>query len=353
MKSCREREPWTTTIGRVSVMSEYGRDRSLHAFIDDLNTVRRAAGPPSYTQMERLSRRLENAAETASGVRVITLARSTTNDILTGDRRDRPKWEWVASFWAVLRLIAEQNGIDPARLGSLEEWRGKYDALDGAAAGADGPRRLPSADATADATGGGAWWHPYREVVPEWIETYLNLEPRAGFIRVYEPEYVPGLLQTEEYARATIRAGHPGEPAETIELRVGLRMARQRVLDRPDPLRLWAVLDERALSGDPVGAEVMRGQIAHLLKLCAAPHVTLQVRPAASGTDIAGNPVCLLRLPDRGAPDVIYLEQPAYGLYPDKPGDVRHYQEVLNRIVAGAPPPEASTGLLRRLLDDL
>lgn len=338
-----------TMTWRDQLMSEDGRERALEAFIDELNRVRQTAGPPSYAKMERLSRRLENAGETASGVRVITLARSTTNDILTGDRRDRPKWEWVASYWAVLRLIAEQSGVDPDRLGTLEEWRRKYDAIDAVAARpGDAWPRPPATGET------GTWWHAYQDVVPEWFQTYLSLEPAADFIHVYEPHYVPGLLQTDAYARAIVRRGLPDESPDQSDRRVELRMRRQPILRVERPVRLWAVLDERALRahiGDPVA---LRGQIAHLLEICELPNVTVQVRPRdARGPDAADNPVCLMRFAESTMPDLIYLEQETYALYPDRPQDIKHYLEVLDRLAGEALPPERTPEVLRRLLDDL
>jgi hypothetical protein len=338
-------------------MSENGRARALDAFIDELNRLRQAAGPPSYARMERLSRRLENAAETASGVRVITLARSTTNDILTGDRRARPKWEWVASYWAVLRLIAEQNGMDPARLGTLEEWRVRYDAIDAASSGPGGGsaatehgRLVPSAGGYGDDD----WWRDHGDVVPEWFATYLSLEPSAGVIRVYEPYFVPGLLQTRDYARAVVRSGPDDEKPEAVERRVELRMRRQRILDRARPPRVWAVVDERSLRTGPADAAALRGQVRHLLELCERPHVTIQVRPDDGGVPgVTDAPVSLLRFPGTSRPDLIYLEQATYALYPDKPKDVRHYLHVLNRLSAESPPPVRTPAVLRRLLSEL
>ncbi|MFI0352675.1 DUF5753 domain-containing protein [Actinomadura sp. 9N407] len=335
-------------------MSEDVRARSLDAFIEDLNRIRKAAGPPSYGRLESLSRRLENQGASVCGVRVITLAKSTANDILTGVRRDRPKWEWVASYWAVLRLIAEQGGMDPGRLGPLEAWRRRYEAIDGTGPSVPEPEPEPEPGTGTRSGNGVAWWSGGREVVPEWFETYLGREPAAGLIRLYEPHAVPALLQTEEYARHDLRARHPGDPPALHEHRVDLRMRRQEILRRPDPPRLWAVIEERALRAGIGNARVTRAQLERLVELWARPHITIQVMPSAPGGQLAGDgPVSLLRFAEDEVPDLVYLEQSTYALYPDRPQDVNHYLQVLNRLAIEAGPPAATPGAIRRILAGL
>src|SRR6201998_396029 len=90
------------------------------------------------------------------------------------------------------------------------------------------------------------WWQGYSDILPHWVEPYFGLEAAASFIREYELQFVPGLLQIEDYARAVMRLGHaPGE--EDIERRVEARISRQQILNRETPPRLWAVIDEGAL----------------------------------------------------------------------------------------------------------
>ena len=96
------------------------------------------------------------------------------------------------------------------------------------------------------------WWHRYGDVLPGWFQSYLGLEAAASLIRTYEVQFVPGLLQTREYARAVVLLGHGRAPAEEVERRVDLRMARQELLTRADPPQLWAVVDEAALRR-PIG----------------------------------------------------------------------------------------------------
>src|SRR6202035_1799344 len=107
--------------------------------------------------------------------------------------------------------------------------------------------------------GGVGWGHDYADVTPTWFEPYVGLEEAAASIRSYEIQFVPGLLQTADYARAVAMLGYPTRSEAEIERRVSLRMARQAVLARATPTRLWAVLDEAALRRPIGGADVMRG----------------------------------------------------------------------------------------------
>jgi hypothetical protein len=197
------------------------------------------------------------------------------------------------------------------------------------------------------------WWHAYGDVLPGWFEAYVGLEQAASVIRSYEVQFVPGLLQTEDYARATIRLGHQNAPGTEMERRVGLRMRRQRILTRPDPPMLWAVLDEAALRRPIGGAATMRAQIQHLIKLAELPHVTIQVMPfSAGGHAAAGGPVTILRFPENELPDVVYLEQLTSALYPDREADIEGYWHVMNRLVVEAEPPTETSALLRRVLKE-
>lgn len=186
------------------------------------------------------------------------------------------------------------------------------------------------------------WWHQYGDVLSSWFEVYLGLEQATSRIRTYEAQFVPGLLQTEEYARAVVRLGHSHESATDIERRVALRMARQEVLTRsgPDPTTLWAVVDEAALRRPLGSREVMRAQLRRLVELPERPNITLQVVPLNIGGHAAvGGPFTVLRFPEPDLPDVVYLEQLTSALYLDKPEEVDSYLAVLERLCVQALPP--------------
>ncbi|SEG92553.1 Helix-turn-helix domain-containing protein [Thermomonospora echinospora] len=195
------------------------------------------------------------------------------------------------------------------------------------------------------------WWHQYGDVLPDWFQVYIGLEQAASLIRTYEVQFVPGLLQTEDYARAVVRLGHPDATAEEIERRIRLRMTRQGRLHGTDPLRLWAVVDEAALRRPLGGPEVMRAQLRHLVEMTRLDHVTLQiVQFAAGGHAAAGGPFSILRFGEPTLSDVIYLEQLTSSLYLDKPADVDRYRQVMDRLSVDACHAGQTRGLLEEML---
>lgn len=195
----------------------------------------------------------------------------------------------------------------------------------------------------------GSWWQEYADVVPAWLEHYLDLERAASLIRTYEAVYIPGLLQTPDYARAVLRSVHHEAQEAEVERRVELRLRRQQVLHRDDPVRLWALIDEAALRR-PVGdTAVMQAQIAHLIEASRLPHVNIQVLPLSAGGHPAGAGVTMLRFTEAGLPDVVYLEQLVTAVYLSRPGDSACYRDVLDRLATQAEDPGASTATLERI----
>jgi hypothetical protein len=190
--------------------------------------------------------------------------------------------------------------------------------------------------------------------VPNWFETYLGLEQDADVIRGYEVQFVPGLLQIPDYARAVIELGHGDAPREQIERRVTLRVRRQRILHRAGPPRLWMVIDEAALRRPVGGRATMFAQLEHLIDVCELPHVTLQVLPfSAGGHAGAGGPISVLRLPAPELPDVIYLEQLTTAVYPDKANELEYFRHILNRLAIQAEPATATPEILHRILREI
>ncbi|MFG2077819.1 helix-turn-helix domain-containing protein [Nonomuraea maritima] len=194
------------------------------------------------------------------------------------------------------------------------------------------------------------WWHRFNDVLPTWFQAYVGLEEAAIRIRTYEVQFVPGLLQTKEYARAVVTAGGAGIGAEEIARRVDLRLERQRILDRPDGPVFWAVIDEAALRRPIGGVEVMRAQIEHLIDLMRQERITIQVMPFSYGGHSAeGGAFSILRFPDRDLPDVVYVEQLASALYLDKREDADRYSEVMERLCAVSTTPDETIDLLRAI----
>jgi hypothetical protein len=195
------------------------------------------------------------------------------------------------------------------------------------------------------------WWHRYGDVLSNWFQPFLGLEAAASLIRCYEVQFVPGLLQTREYARAVVTLDHWRAGSEEIERRVNLRVARQQVLDRPDPPQFWTVVDEAALRRPVGGPEVMRTQIEALIDATGHPNIRIQVIPFhAGGHAGAGGSFTLLRFPEQDLPDVVYLEQLTSALYLDKRDDVDHYAAAMERLCVEAEQPHRTADLLRDIL---
>jgi transcriptional regulator with XRE-family HTH domain len=206
----------------------------------------------------------------------------------------------------------------------------------------------------ADQANAPGWWHSYSDILPSWFEVYIGLEEAASRIRSYEVQFVPGLLQTEDYARAVTLLGHPDAPGHEVERRVGLRMRRQSLLSAEEPPHLWAVVDEAVLRRPLGGAQVMRKQLRHLLEMTESPNITLQVVPfELGGHAAAGGPFSILRFAERDLPDVVYLEQLTSALYLDKREEVDHYHMVMERLCIDAEPASHIQDTLKRILDEL
>jgi transcriptional regulator with XRE-family HTH domain len=198
------------------------------------------------------------------------------------------------------------------------------------------------------------WWHRYGDVLPNWFETYVGLEEAATLVRTYEVQFIPGLLQTEDYARAVISMGNSAASSAEIEQRVSLRITRQKLLTRGDGPRLWAVVDEAALRRPIGGAKVMRGQIERLLEVTRLPGVILQVLPFRVGGHTAeAGAFTILRFPESDLPDVVYIEQLTSALYLDRREDVDGYMEAMERLCVLSARPSDTAEILSRILQEI
>ncbi|CAL9600585.1 MULTISPECIES: helix-turn-helix domain-containing protein [Streptomyces] len=196
------------------------------------------------------------------------------------------------------------------------------------------------------------WWHRFRSVLPDWFSLYVSLESEADLIRSYEPHCVPGLLQTEDYARALLRTGFPRADEEELDRRVALRMGRQQLLAKPDAPRLWAVLDEQVLRRPVGGAGVMRAQIDRLVEVCARPEISLQIMPFSAGPHPGMfGPFQLFRFSYPELPDIVYTESLTGAVYIDERPEVTTYLEALDRMVTQALPVQDTERKLLELRD--
>lgn len=197
------------------------------------------------------------------------------------------------------------------------------------------------------------WWTKYSDILPDWFETYLGLESAASTIRSFEIQFVHGLFQTEDYTRAVTRLGHKTAPAAEIEHRVSLLLSRQSLLTRPEPPRIWSVMDEAVLRRPVGGPVVMYAQLKHLLEVADLPHVTLQVVPfARSGHVAAGGSFAVLRFEERDLPDVVYIEQLTGAIYLNQRPDVERYLEVVDELSGEALTPAETRALIDQVAQE-
>ncbi|WP_420377826.1 helix-turn-helix domain-containing protein [Streptomyces filamentosus] len=195
------------------------------------------------------------------------------------------------------------------------------------------------------------WWHSFGDVLPGWFQTYIGLEAAASLIRVYEVQFVHGLLQTEEYAHAVVSRGMPGASRAEIDRRVALRLERQKVLVSERAPHFHVVLDEAALRRPYGDRSVMRGQLKHLIEVSEQPGVTLQVMPFSFGGHAGeSGAFTMLSFPESDLSDVVYLEQLTGALYLDKREEVAQYAAAMEKLAKDSPDPAESRDLLRGLL---
>jgi transcriptional regulator with XRE-family HTH domain len=197
------------------------------------------------------------------------------------------------------------------------------------------------------------WWQRFNDLMPHWFQDFVGLEESASRIQTYEVQFVPGLLQTEEYARAVMVRGRPDAPPEEIDRRVNLRMQRQRLLASPQAPRLWAVIEEACVHRQIGGRKVLKGQLEHLLELTRMSNVSLQIVPFELGGSAAENAFTLLRFAEPELPDVVYLEHICGALYLDKTDEVEVYSKAAHRLVVEADTPDQTRRNLSKLLKEL
>ena len=195
-----------------------------------------------------------------------------------------------------------------------------------------------------------SWWHVFNDILPDWFQAYVGMEAQATSIRVYEPQFVPGLLQTPQYAVAVlalsgIHAGH-------AERHAMFRRERQRRFIEGQ-LKLWVVVEETALRR-PVGSkEILRDQLRKLLSLSGTHNLTLQVIPADTAAHAVPGGFSVLQFGEPDLPDVVYLEQQTSALYLDKKSDVDNYLLAMDQLSAVSADPGETAQILAAIIDQL
>lgn len=194
------------------------------------------------------------------------------------------------------------------------------------------------------------WWHRFNDLLPTWFQAYIGLEEAAESIRVYEVQFIPGLLQTEAYTSAVLALGDFA-PAER-ERRAILRKERKHRFQNGE-LRLWALLDEETLRRPVGGPEVMRDQLGYLLATSQSHNLVIQVIPRGVVAHAAPSGFSILRFCDPQMPDIVYVEQLTSALYLDKRPEVDHYLLAMERMSIVAAEPRASVGMIRAIIEEM
>lgn len=196
------------------------------------------------------------------------------------------------------------------------------------------------------------WWEEYDEVLPKKYSTYIGFEADAAVIREYGPQVIPGLLQTEPYAREVIRKGLPGASADEIEARVVVRLERQKVLTRTTtPVRLSVVLDEAALHRRVGDSAAMREQLDHLIEAASWPNVRIRVHPFDAGVPAyQTGPFMLMEFRDPQDPRVCYIENGAGDIYLEKAPQIQRYSLLYEELCADALGHDETRELIRTLI---
>lgn len=253
--------------------------------------------------------------------------------------------------------VAQRTGINEATLYRLETARvrpqrrtliGLLDLY-----GVEDPHRseILALSAQADEQG---WLRPYHADLPDEYTAYISFEAEGRSVRNYESSFIPGLLQTEDYARAVIRGVLPTATTKEVDQRVLARVERLTVFAKDRPLELWAIVDEAALRRLVGEAEVMTAQLRHLLTMSEQSYVTLQVIPFAVGAH-PGMPgsFVLMDFPDKDDPSVVYIDSMAGDLFLEADADIRRYGQIFDHLRAMAKSPGDSRALIGTLVREI
>jgi len=198
------------------------------------------------------------------------------------------------------------------------------------------------------------WWQSYADALPEPAAAYVGLEQDAASLAQYSAELVPGLLQTEDYARAIRRAGLLADTDETTERWLAVRTQRQARLRGDQALTYWTVLNEAVLRRTVGGAEVMHTQLQHLMEVAELPNVTLQVLEFDAGAHAAmDSSFTVIRFADQAAPDVIYIENATSVLYLEREAEVARYTLIFDHVRVRALDPDRSLRMIAEAAERL
>jgi transcriptional regulator with XRE-family HTH domain len=201
---------------------------------------------------------------------------------------------------------------------------------------------------------GQGWLRPYQSELPEEYAAYINFEAEARSVRNYESLFIPGLLQTEDYARAVITGTLPMASQPEVEQRVQARIERQELLTAERPLELWAIVDEAAVRRMVGGPGVMRGQLLHLLQAVDRPNITVQVITFDAGAH-PGMPgsFVYMEFGEAADPELVYIDTLAGDLFLEAEADLRRYSQMFDHLRATALSQSQTTDMISAVTESL
>jgi transcriptional regulator with XRE-family HTH domain len=247
--------------------------------------------------------------------------------------------------WSPSKISRIETGQTAASLADLRRLLDLYDVT------GTGRERL---EVLGQSAGQRGWWDAYADTLGPEYTALIALEAEAESVRWYSPMLVPGLLQTEAYAREVVRSGLLIAPPGEIERRVQVKMTRQRALTKDGPPQLSVVLDEAAVLRQVGSPEVVREQLAHLITMAGRPNIMIQVLPLAVGAHPATTgEFTILGFPELVAPDVVYLENMTSDLYVEREGEVYRYTLAFDRLRGLALGPDESAALITAHADTI
>ncbi|MGW7362328.1 helix-turn-helix domain-containing protein [Streptomyces sp. NPDC054841] len=245
--------------------------------------------------------------------------------------------DWSSS--KVNRMETGQGRVQPSDVDALCRFYGTSDEL----------RDLLKSLAKESKTKG--WWHAHGDAVPAWFSVYVGLEQAASTLRNYQGEFIPGLLQTPEYATELSRAW-VDHTAESIARMVDVRMKRQELLMSDTAPDLWIVVHQSALMHVVGNRQVMTAQLERMLEMAKLRNVTVQVLPFDAGAYPTTGPFTVLGFPEQGDLDVVYREGLTDSVYLEDHTDVTLYTRAFDHLRALALSPQRSTLLIKRVLEE-
>ncbi|MFI1397725.1 helix-turn-helix domain-containing protein [Streptomyces sp. NPDC020681] len=245
--------------------------------------------------------------------------------------------DWSSS--KVNRMETGQGRVQPSDVDALCRFYGTSDEL----------RELLKSLAKESKTKG--WWHAHGDAIPAWFSVYVGLEQAASTLRSYQGEFVPGLLQTPEYATELCRVS-ADQTHEEIQRLVDVRMRRQELLTDASPPDLWAVIHQSALMHTIGSRRVMATQLERMLEVAKLRNVTVQVLPFDAGAYPVTGTYTILGFPEQEDPDVVYREGLTDSVYLEQHTDVHLYTKAFDHLRALALSPQRSVALIRKTLEE-